>query len=154
MFINNISPDTFFLFAPRVTFLGLVTITLNSTITSNDNTSIMHSALCLPVGVSVRANISHCFLHVICCSTSKPPVIVVVGNKRDKQKLRFAPRHVLSVLVKKNWKCGYLECSARNNWHILLLFKELLISTTARSRIKTPSICLQGALHRERCSVM
>ncbi|XP_072269866.1 ras-like protein family member 10A isoform X2 [Pyxicephalus adspersus] len=87
-------------------------------------------------------------------STSKAPVIVVVGNKRDQQKLRFAPRHVLSLLVKKNWKCGYLECSARNNWHILLLFKELLISTTARSRSKTPSICLQGALHRERCSVM
>lgn len=87
-------------------------------------------------------------------STSKPPLIVVVGNKRDQQKHRFAPRHVLSILVKKSWKCGYLECSARNNWHILLLFKELLISTTTRSRSHTPSICLQGALHRERCSVM
>ncbi|XP_069820228.1 ras-like protein family member 10A [Dendropsophus ebraccatus] len=87
-------------------------------------------------------------------STSKPPLIVVVGNKRDQQKHRFAPRHVLSILVKKSWKCGYLECSARNNWHILLLFKELLISTTTRSRSHAPSICLQGALHRERCSVM
>ncbi|KAM3938131.1 ras-like protein family member 10A [Leptodactylus fuscus] len=87
-------------------------------------------------------------------STSKTPLIVVVGNKRDQQKHRFAPRHVLSMLVKKSWKCGYLECSARNNWHILLLFKELLISTTTRSRSHTPSICLQGALHRERCSVM
>ncbi|KAG8596683.1 hypothetical protein GDO81_002007 [Engystomops pustulosus] len=87
-------------------------------------------------------------------STSKPPLIVVVGNKRDQQKHRFVPRHVLSILVKKSWKCGYLECSARNNWHILLLFKELLISTTTRSRSHTPSICLQGALHRERCIVM
>ncbi|XP_077152915.1 ras-like protein family member 10A [Ranitomeya variabilis] len=87
-------------------------------------------------------------------STSKPPLIVVVGNKRDQQKHRFVPRHVLSILVKKSWKCGYLECSAQNNWHILLLFKELLISTTTRSRSHTPSICLQGALHRERCSVM
>ncbi|XP_063769414.1 ras-like protein family member 10A [Pseudophryne corroboree] len=87
-------------------------------------------------------------------STSKPPLIVVVGNKRDQQKHRFAPRHVLSILVKKNWKCGYLECSARSNWHILLLFKELLISTMTRSRSTTPSICLQGALHRERCSIM
>ncbi|XP_075686073.1 ras-like protein family member 10A [Rhinoderma darwinii] len=87
-------------------------------------------------------------------STSKPPLIVMVGNKRDQQKHRFAPRHVLSILVKKSWKCGYLECSARNNWHILLLFKELLISTTTRSRSHTPSICLQAALHRERCSVM
>ncbi|KAG9487127.1 ras-like protein family member 10A isoform X2 [Eleutherodactylus coqui] len=87
-------------------------------------------------------------------STSKPPLIVVVGNKRDQQKHRFVPRHVLSLLVKKSWKCGYLECSARNNWHILLLFKELLISTTTRSRSHTSSICLQGALHRERCSIM
>ncbi|KAM4809746.1 ras-like protein family member 10A [Rhinophrynus dorsalis] len=87
-------------------------------------------------------------------STSKPPLIVVVGNKRDQQKHRFAPRHVLSLLVKKSWKCGYLECSARNNWHILLLFKELLISTTTRGRNTNPSICLQGALHRERCNIM
>ncbi|XP_053313002.1 ras-like protein family member 10A isoform X2 [Spea bombifrons] len=87
-------------------------------------------------------------------SSSVPPLIVVVGNKRDQQKQRFAPRHVLSVLVKKNWKCGYLECSARNNWHILLLFKELLISMSARGRSATSSICLQGALHRERCSIM
>uniref|UniRef100_A0A8C5M0A9 Uncharacterized protein n=1 Tax=Leptobrachium leishanense TaxID=445787 RepID=A0A8C5M0A9_9ANUR len=87
-------------------------------------------------------------------STSKTPLIVVVGNKRDQQKHRFAPRHVLSVLVKKNWKCGYLECSARNNWHILLLFKELLISMSTRGRRTTSSICLQGALHRERCSIM
>ncbi|XP_044144488.1 ras-like protein family member 10A [Bufo gargarizans] len=86
--------------------------------------------------------------------TSKPALIVVVGNKRDQQKHRFVPRHLLSILVKKSWKCGYLECSARNNWHILLLFKELLISATTRSRSNTPSICLQGALHRERCSVM
>ncbi|KAM4709776.1 ras-like protein family member 10A isoform 2-T2 [Discoglossus pictus] len=87
-------------------------------------------------------------------STSKSPLIVVVGNKRDQQKHRFVPRNVLSLLVKKSWKCGYLECSARSNWHILLLFKELLISTTARGRSNTPSICLQGALHRERCSIM
>ncbi|XP_075424970.1 ras-like protein family member 10A isoform X2 [Ascaphus truei] len=87
-------------------------------------------------------------------STSKPPLIVVVGNKRDQQKHRFAPRHALSVLVKKSWKCGYLECSARSNWHILLLFKQLLISTTAKTSSTSPSICLQGALHRERCTVM
>ncbi|KAM8962349.1 ras-like protein family member 10A [Pelodytes ibericus] len=87
-------------------------------------------------------------------STGKTPLIVVVGNKRDQQKHRFAPRNVLSVLVKKNWKCGYLECSARSNWHILLLFKELLISMSTRGRRTTSSICLQGALHRDRCSIM
>ncbi|KAG8455658.1 hypothetical protein GDO86_001736 [Hymenochirus boettgeri] len=87
-------------------------------------------------------------------SSSKTPLIIVVGNKRDQQKHRFAPRHVLSVLVKKSWKCGYLECSARSNWHVLLLFKELLISATSRGRSTNPSICLQGALHRERCSIM
>uniref|UniRef100_A0A8D0L662 Ras-like protein family member 10B n=1 Tax=Sphenodon punctatus TaxID=8508 RepID=A0A8D0L662_SPHPU len=52
--------------------------------------------------------------------------IIVVGNKRDQQKQRFSPRRTLSVLVKKSWKCGYMECSAKCNWHIILLFKELL----------------------------
>uniref|UniRef100_A0A8D0GT29 Uncharacterized protein n=1 Tax=Sphenodon punctatus TaxID=8508 RepID=A0A8D0GT29_SPHPU len=58
--------------------------------------------------------------------------IIVVGNKRDQQKQRFSPRRTLSVLVKKSWKCGYMECSAKCNWHIILLFKELLCSALAR----------------------
>uniref|UniRef100_A0A4W3HHE7 RAS-like, family 10, member A n=1 Tax=Callorhinchus milii TaxID=7868 RepID=A0A4W3HHE7_CALMI len=81
--------------------------------------------------------------------------IIVVGNKRDLQKQRFARRRSLCVLVKKVWKCGYIECSAKYNWHVLLLFKELLSSTVERGyKHSHASICIQGALQGNRCSVM
>ncbi|XP_067910985.1 ras-like protein family member 10A [Heterodontus francisci] len=87
-------------------------------------------------------------------STNQVPIIIV-GNKRDLQKQRFTARKSISVLVKRMWKCGYIECSARYNWHIFLLFKELLSSTVGSgSKHGHPTICLQGALQRNRCNVM
>ncbi|XP_050779835.1 ras-like protein family member 10A isoform X2 [Gopherus flavomarginatus] len=81
--------------------------------------------------------------------------IIVVGNKRDQQKQRFTPRRTLSALVKKSWKCGYMECSAKYNWHIVLLFKELLSSVLTRGcKHHHSSVRLQGALHTTRCSLM
>ncbi|XP_036591899.1 ras-like protein family member 10A [Trichosurus vulpecula] len=81
--------------------------------------------------------------------------IIVVGNKRDQQRQRFSPRRALAVLVKKSWKCGYMECSAKYNWHVVLLFRELLSSILARGcKHSHPAIRLQGALHPNRCSLM
>ncbi|XP_030074062.1 ras-like protein family member 10B [Microcaecilia unicolor] len=81
--------------------------------------------------------------------------ILIVGNKRDQQKQRFATRRTVAVLVKKTWKCGYIECSAKYNWHIILLFKELLISTVCRAcKHNHSTMRFQGALHRNRCTVM
>nr|XP_033813340.1 ras-like protein family member 10A [Geotrypetes seraphini] len=81
--------------------------------------------------------------------------ILIVGNKRDQQKQRFTTRRTVSVLVKKTWKCGYIECSAKYNWHIILLFKELLISTVGRGcKHNHSTMRFQGALHRNRCTVM
>ncbi|XP_055017802.1 ras-like protein family member 10A [Boleophthalmus pectinirostris] len=81
--------------------------------------------------------------------------ILVVGNKRDLQRQRFMPRRAVSVLVKKTWKCGYVECSAKFNWHVVLLFKELLGIAVARGvRQNHTSIRLQGALQRNRCTIM
>ncbi|XP_060541153.1 ras-like protein family member 10B isoform X2 [Pantherophis guttatus] len=85
---------------------------------------------------------------------SEAPVIVV-GNKRDLQRQRFTPRRTLSLLVKKTWKCGYMECSAKYNWHIFLLFKELLCSAVAHGcRSNHSAVRLQGALNTNRCSLM
>ncbi len=81
--------------------------------------------------------------------------ILVVGSKRDLQRHRFTQRRAVSVLVKKTWKCGYVECSAKYNWHVLLLFKELLGIAVARGlRPNHTSIRLQGALQGNRCNVM
>ncbi|XP_078277633.1 ras-like protein family member 10A [Rhinoraja longicauda] len=87
-------------------------------------------------------------------NTRQAPIIVV-GNKRDLQRHRFTTRRSTSDLVKRMWRCGYIECSACYNWHVLLLFKELLNSSVApRSKQGHPSICIQGALQRNRCNVM
>ena len=29
-------------------------------------------------------------------------------------------------LVKKHWKCNYVECSAKHNWGVIAVFKELM----------------------------
>ncbi|CAL8342952.1 unnamed protein product [Lota lota] len=88
-------------------------------------------------------------------SSSSEVPILVVGSKRDLQRQRFTPRRAVSVLVKKTWKCGYVECSAKFNWHVVLLFKELLGSAVARgTRQNHTSIRLQGALQRNRCTLM
>ncbi|KAF4518704.1 hypothetical protein B566_EDAN013723 [Ephemera danica] len=36
--------------------------------------------------------------------------------------------------VKKHWKCGYVECSAKYNWKIMSLFKELTIAIDLLTR--------------------
>ncbi|GFR30430.1 ras-like protein family member 10B [Trichonephila clavata] len=50
--------------------------------------------------------------------------LFIVGNKQDL--LRGRESREVAGLVKKHWKCGYVECSARHNWHVVLLFKELV----------------------------
>ncbi|MBN3272430.1 RSLAB protein, partial [Polyodon spathula] len=81
--------------------------------------------------------------------------IIIVGNKRDLQNGRVIPRRNVSNLVKKSWKCGYVECSAKYNWHVLLLFREVLQSMgCARCKHVHAAICFQGALRRDRCSLM
>nr|XP_023959254.1 ras-like protein family member 10B isoform X2 [Chrysemys picta bellii] len=86
--------------------------------------------------------------------TTETPIIIV-GNKRDLQRGRVIPRWNVSNLVKKTWKCGYIECSAKYNWHILLLFSELLKSVgCARCKHVHTAIRFQGALRRNRCTIM
>lgn len=86
--------------------------------------------------------------------TSETPIIIV-GNKRDLQRGRVIPRWNVSHLVRKTWKCGYVECSAKYNWHILLLFSELLKSVgCARCKHVHAALRFQGALRRNRCAVM
>lgn len=63
--------------------------------------------------------------------------LLVVGNKQDLLEScgdsHDAPRDRSSEkrrdiqnLVKKHWKCGYVECSARYNWRVVAVFKELM----------------------------
>ncbi|KAM9539300.1 ras-like protein family member 10B [Salvelinus alpinus] len=81
--------------------------------------------------------------------------ILIVGNKRDLQWGRVIPRHNVSDLVRKNWKCGYVECSAKYNWHVLLLFGEAMRSVVcAHCKHVHATIRFQRALRNERCTLM
>ncbi|XP_039361559.1 ras-like protein family member 10A isoform X1 [Mauremys reevesii] len=120
----------------------------------NINAYVLVYDICNPESFEYVTMIQQQILENRTGGASEAPIIVV-GNKRDQQKQRFTPRRTLSVLVKKSWKCGYMECSAKYNWHIVLLFKELLSSALAQG-CKHHHSCmrLQGALHTTRCSLM
>lgn len=101
---------------------------------------------------------SHCFCLSFPFSrvvgTGDTPILIV-GNKRDLQWGRVFPRHNVSDLVRKNWKCGYVECSAKYNWHVLLLFGEAMRSVVcARCKHVHATIRFQRALRNERCALM
>ncbi|XP_025092299.1 ras-like protein family member 10B isoform X2 [Pomacea canaliculata] len=79
----------------------------------------------------------------------------VVGNKHDLAEERGMPRREVANLVKKQWKCGYIECSAKFNWHIMLLFKELMKSVDYIDYGHKPtSVRVQDALRRNRCFIL
>ena len=78
-----------------------------------------------------------------------------VGNKHDLAEERGMPRREVANLVKKQWKCGYMECSAKFNWHIMLLFKELMKSIDYIDYGHKPtSVRVQDALRRNRCLIL
>ena len=79
----------------------------------------------------------------------------VVGNKHDLAEGRGLPRREVANMVKKQWKCGYVECSAKYNWHIIMLFKELMRSVENIDHSHKPtSMRVQDALRRNRCVIL
>ena len=52
--------------------------------------------------------------------------MLVVGNKRDIPQVKTLTKKDFSAIVTTEWKCPYVESSAKSNWHIMLIFKELM----------------------------
>ncbi|XP_011498541.1 PREDICTED: ras-like protein family member 10B [Ceratosolen solmsi marchali] len=71
--------------------------------------------------------------------------LLVVGNKQDKlpSSVATSSRHRDIVnLVRKHWRCGYVECSARFNCRVVQVFRELMKSIQAvegKSSSPTPT---------------
>lgn len=42
----------------------------------------------------------------------------------------------LVQLVRKHWKCSHVECSARHNWRVVQVFKELMLQVINYVRTK------------------
>ena len=53
--------------------------------------------------------------------------VLVVGNKKDLVNDVRNSRDIAGV-VKKHWKASYIEVSAKHNWHVVSLFRELLLA--------------------------
>lgn len=59
--------------------------------------------------------------------------IVIVGNKIDvDDDERQIIRELAETIVRFDWQCGYVECSAKNNDNIIDVFKELLVQAKIR----------------------
>ncbi|XP_075218010.1 ras-like protein family member 10B [Lycorma delicatula] len=101
--------------------------------------------------------------------------LLVVGNKQDLLVSAGSSatncrgnnnrRRDIMNLVKKHWKCGYVECSARYNWRVVAVFKELMKTidsmesagggTQGHKEVCSPMIDnIHEALDRNKCSIL
>ena len=81
--------------------------------------------------------------------------LVVVGNKQDMGDDKSAQKREISNVVRKQWKCGYIECSAKHNWHIIALFKEVMRAVDCNDVGHKPtSMRVQDAFRRNRCVIL
>lgn len=59
--------------------------------------------------------------------------IVIVCNKMDlPYDQRTVAKEVVESIVKLDWECGFIECSAKDNSNIIKVFKELLVQANIR----------------------
>ncbi|PNF24450.1 Ras-like protein family member 10B, partial [Cryptotermes secundus] len=89
--------------------------------------------------------------------------LVVVGNKQDllvDVEYREKRRDIVN-LVKKHWKCTYVECSAKYNWRVVAVFKELMKAVDsletgqASKEVCSPMMDnLHEALDRNKCNIL
>ena len=52
--------------------------------------------------------------------------VIIVGNKYDLPESSHIGKREIANIIKKQWKCAYVECSAKCNWHVISLFKEVM----------------------------
>uniref|UniRef100_A0A1I8HUQ8 Transposase n=1 Tax=Macrostomum lignano TaxID=282301 RepID=A0A1I8HUQ8_9PLAT len=72
-----------------------------------------------------------------------------------KDKASKEARREAGNLVRKQWKCLYVECSAKYNWHVSAAFRELLKAIDHKDFGHKPtSARVQEAFRRNQCSVM
>jgi Ras-like protein family protein 10B len=64
-------------------------------------------------------------------------------------------------LVKKHWKCTYVECSAKYNWRVVAVFKELMKAVDSLEtgqggkEVCSPMMDnLHDALDRNKCNIL
>ncbi|XP_036338735.1 ras-like protein family member 10B [Rhagoletis pomonella] len=80
--------------------------------------------------------------------------IIVIGNKYDTVTEVLATSQELkdiSTLVRKHWRCGYVECSAKYNYKIGDVFRELMGCTSTGAIV---SEFTQSTRNKGRCTIL
>lgn len=82
------------------------------------------------------------------CGNNSGKTAITCGNDEK--------RRDIANLVKKHWKCGYIECSAKYNWKVVSLFKELInMIDNIEIRDQSPMLDnIQEALDRNKCLIL
>lgn len=81
--------------------------------------------------------------------------ILVVGNKYDLTEDRNTSKREVAGIVKKQWKSAYIECSAKFNWQIVLMFKELMKLVDCKDYGHKPTaLRVTDAFRRNRCVIL
>lgn len=60
---------------------------------------------------------------------------MVVGNKIDVETNRATSKEITESTAVFDWECGYVECCAKDNIHIIDVFKELLVQAKIRYKL-------------------
>ena len=83
--------------------------------------------------------------------------LIVVANKCDviDETQQHISRRDVATIVKKQWRCPYIEISAKHNWRVTSAFRELMqIIDTGELPHKTTSSRVQSALRRNSCVIL
>ncbi|CAH8502285.1 unnamed protein product [Heterobilharzia americana] len=70
---------------------------------------------------------------------------------------RYNIRRDVNIIIKKQWKRTVLvECSAKYNWHVMNVFKELMriLESREQAHKATAARAVQNALRNNQCSIM
>lgn len=74
-------------------------------------------------------------------------------GRRERDPDRDRRRDIVS-LVKKHWKCTYVECSAKYNWRIVAVFHELVRSVDTAGRTSARDTSSPTSPARGRCDIL
>ncbi|XP_037093085.1 ras-like protein family member 10B isoform X2 [Pollicipes pollicipes] len=79
--------------------------------------------------------------------------VIVVGNKRDKVAAHGARGcRDASATVRKHWKWPYVECSAKFNYRVLQVFRELTMALDALRQEEAPPTEAEAAARSEQAA--
>lgn len=68
---------------------------------------------------------------------------------------RPPPKRDLGNVVRKQWKCAYVECSAKYNWRVVALFRDLMKAVdSVNDSHKMATSRMQEALRNNRCAIL